>query len=161
MYLKRQQEETKRKQQYVLFSLLLSLATCMSSTPTLCSNVWVFSLCVLWNTWPHFSIMQCCWFTPLRELKESQKSKKLEIVAKILQEEQLLKRRSKAPAPNLSSHDKFSTLRLEREVLLSYLEPNPPSAPPSPILVRRSQRLWCYSVPLSSSTPGSFSHFGI
>ncbi|PWA32973.1 hypothetical protein CCH79_00016861 [Gambusia affinis] len=87
-----------------------------------------------------------------QELKESQKSKKLEIVAKILQEEQLLKRRSKAPAPNLSSHDKFSTLRLEREVLLSYLEPNPPSAPPSPILHKRESSSICMSS--SSSSDG-------
>lgn len=43
-------EETKRKQEYVL-SYLLSSATCMSSTPTPCSNAWVcfFFLCVQQN----------------------------------------------------------------------------------------------------------------
>uniref|UniRef100_A0A087X792 Cilia and flagella associated protein 74 n=1 Tax=Poecilia formosa TaxID=48698 RepID=A0A087X792_POEFO len=67
-----------------------------------------------------------------QEFEESQKSKRLEIVAKILQEEQLVKGRSKAPPPNLSAHDKFSSLRQGREVLLSYLEPKVPSAPTSP-----------------------------
>lgn len=41
MYQLNKLEETKRKQEYVL-SYLLSSATCMSSTPTPCSNAWVF-----------------------------------------------------------------------------------------------------------------------
>ncbi|XP_027868908.1 cilia- and flagella-associated protein 74 isoform X1 [Xiphophorus couchianus] len=85
-----------------------------------------------------------------QEFEESQKSKRLEIVAKMLQEEQLVKKRSKAPPPNLSSHDKFSSLRQGKEVLLSQLEPKPPSAPPSTILHKRE-----YSTIYESSSTSS------
>ncbi|XP_014856151.1 PREDICTED: cilia- and flagella-associated protein 74-like, partial [Poecilia mexicana] len=88
-----------------------------------------------------------------QEFEESQKSKRLEIVAKILQEEQLVKGRSKAPPPNLSAHDKFSSLRQGREVLLSYLEPKVPSAPTSPTSRQYS------TIPGSSSTSSDGENF--
>ncbi|XP_008411306.1 cilia- and flagella-associated protein 74 isoform X1 [Poecilia reticulata] len=88
-----------------------------------------------------------------QEFEESQKSKRLEIVAKILQEEQLGKSRSKAPPSNLSSHDKFSSLRQGRELLLSYLEPKLPSAPTSPTSRQYS------TIPGSSSTSSDGENF--
>ncbi|XP_035998411.1 cilia- and flagella-associated protein 74 [Fundulus heteroclitus] len=64
-----------------------------------------------------------------QEFEESQKSKRAGIVAKILQEEQLLKsrRRNQSQPPKPPTNDKFSSLRTGRDMLLSYLDPNPPS----------------------------------
>ncbi|KAM4570699.1 cilia- and flagella-associated protein 74 [Fundulus diaphanus] len=64
-----------------------------------------------------------------QEFEESQKSKRAGIVAKILQEEQLLKsrKRNQSQPPKPPTNDKFSSLRTGRDMLLSYLDPNPPS----------------------------------
>ncbi|XP_017266687.2 cilia- and flagella-associated protein 74 isoform X2 [Kryptolebias marmoratus] len=63
------------------------------------------------------------------EFEESQKSKRVAIVTKILQEEQLMKSRTKNQALPLkpSTSNKFSSLRRKRERLLYYLDPFPPS----------------------------------
>ena len=92
--------------------------------------VGVFSRCVLRNTWPRFSIMQCCWFALLREFAERQKSKRVEIAAKILEEEQLVNRRKRRQAVlhKPSTTDSFPSLGRAREKLLHYLDPSPPSA---------------------------------
>ncbi|XP_056241792.1 cilia- and flagella-associated protein 74 isoform X1 [Seriola aureovittata] len=62
------------------------------------------------------------------EFEERQKSNKVAIVAKILQEEQLAKSRKthQAKLPKLSTTDKFSSLGKAREKLLYYLDPSPP-----------------------------------
>ncbi|XP_063321127.1 cilia- and flagella-associated protein 74 [Pelmatolapia mariae] len=65
------------------------------------------------------------------EFKESQKSKRVEIVSKILQEEQLTNRRQRKPAlllPKPSATEKFLSLRRASEKLPYYLDPVPPSA---------------------------------
>ncbi|KAL7399008.1 hypothetical protein ABVT39_018484 [Epinephelus coioides] len=64
------------------------------------------------------------------EFEERQKSKRLEIVAKILQEEQLVKSRKKQQAvlPKPSASDKFQSLERARENLLYPLGPSPPPA---------------------------------
>ncbi|XP_035511787.1 cilia- and flagella-associated protein 74 [Morone saxatilis] len=64
------------------------------------------------------------------EFAERQKSKRVEIVAKILQEEQLVKRRKRHQAllPKPSATDKFPSLGRAREKLLYYLDPSPPLA---------------------------------
>ncbi|XP_054465778.1 cilia- and flagella-associated protein 74 [Anoplopoma fimbria] len=64
------------------------------------------------------------------EFEERQKSKRVEIVAKILQEEQLVKgrKRHRAPLPKPSTTDKFPSLGRAREKLLHYLDPSPPPA---------------------------------
>ncbi|XP_045912230.1 cilia- and flagella-associated protein 74 isoform X3 [Micropterus dolomieu] len=64
------------------------------------------------------------------EFEERQKSKRVEIVSKILQEEQLVKSRQRHQALLLkpSATDKFTSLRRVREKLLYYLVPSPPSA---------------------------------
>ncbi|XP_029362700.1 cilia- and flagella-associated protein 74 isoform X2 [Echeneis naucrates] len=64
------------------------------------------------------------------EFEERRKSKKVAIVAKILQEEQLVKSRKmhQAKLPKLSSTDSFPSLVRARENLMYYLEPSPPSA---------------------------------
>lgn len=75
--------------------------------------------------------MQCCRFTLLREFQESQKSKRVEIVSKILQEEQLTNRRQRKPAlllPKPSATEKFLSLRRASEKLPYYLDSVPPSA---------------------------------
>ncbi|KAM7410971.1 hypothetical protein PAMA_021099 [Pampus argenteus] len=63
------------------------------------------------------------------EFEERQKSKRMEIVDKILREEQLVKRRTKHQAllAKPSTTDKIPQGRA-REKLLYYLDPNPPSA---------------------------------
>lgn len=60
-----------------------------------------------------------------RKFEESQKSERKKIVAKILQEEQLMRsRKSKQPPPlKPSATDKMLSLRREAEKLLSYLNP--------------------------------------
>lgn len=140
MYQQKQQQETKRKEGYVLSSPLLSSPILsyplLSHTHVLHSHsmqqrVGVFSHCVLRNAWPHFRIMQCCRFTLLREFQESQKSKRVEIVSKILQEEQLTNRRQRKPAlllPKPSATEKFLSLRRASEKLPYYLDSVPPSA---------------------------------
>ncbi|XP_070696380.1 cilia- and flagella-associated protein 74 [Pempheris klunzingeri] len=62
------------------------------------------------------------------EFKEKQKSKRVEIVAKILQEEQLVKSRKRHQTllPKPSNTDKFPSLGRAREKLLHYLDPSPP-----------------------------------
>ncbi|XP_053173341.1 cilia- and flagella-associated protein 74 [Scomber japonicus] len=64
------------------------------------------------------------------EFEQKQKSKRVEIVDKILKEEQLVKRRAKQQAllAKPSATDKISSQRRAREKLLYYLDPNPPSA---------------------------------
>ncbi|XP_047428401.1 cilia- and flagella-associated protein 74 isoform X2 [Mugil cephalus] len=64
------------------------------------------------------------------EFEESQKSKKVEIVAKILQEEQLIRSRKKNQSllPKPSTTDRSSFLRGARQKLLYYLDPLPPPA---------------------------------
>ncbi|XP_030589922.1 cilia- and flagella-associated protein 74 isoform X2 [Archocentrus centrarchus] len=64
------------------------------------------------------------------EFEESQKSKRVEIVSKILQEEQLInkKQRKQALLPKPSTTDKFLSLRRASEMLPYYLDPIPPSA---------------------------------
>ncbi|XP_051280852.1 cilia- and flagella-associated protein 74 isoform X4 [Dicentrarchus labrax] len=64
------------------------------------------------------------------EFEKRQKSKRVEIVAKILQEEQLVKRRKRHQAllPKPSATDKFPSLGMAREKLLYYLDPSPPLA---------------------------------
>ncbi|XP_037629906.1 cilia- and flagella-associated protein 74 isoform X4 [Sebastes umbrosus] len=64
------------------------------------------------------------------DYEERQKSKRVEIVAKILQEEQLVKSRKRHQAlqPKPSTTDKFSSLGRAREKLLYSLDPSPPSA---------------------------------
>ncbi|XP_075331716.1 cilia- and flagella-associated protein 74 [Odontesthes bonariensis] len=63
------------------------------------------------------------------EFEESQKSKRLEIVAKILQEDKLMKSRksNQAQPLKLPTTPKFPSLRRERERLLYYLDPIPSS----------------------------------
>ncbi|XP_072223136.1 cilia- and flagella-associated protein 74 [Leuresthes tenuis] len=63
------------------------------------------------------------------EFEESQKSKRLEILAKILQEDKLIKSRksNQAQPLKLSTTPKFPSLRRERERLPYYLDPIPPS----------------------------------
>ncbi|XP_061590862.1 cilia- and flagella-associated protein 74 [Cololabis saira] len=62
------------------------------------------------------------------KFEESQKSKRMEIVAKLLQEEQLMKSRKSNQPPPLkpSTNDKSLFLRRDAEKLLSYLDPSPP-----------------------------------
>uniref|UniRef100_A0A669BX33 Cilia and flagella associated protein 74 n=1 Tax=Oreochromis niloticus TaxID=8128 RepID=A0A669BX33_ORENI len=65
------------------------------------------------------------------EFEESQKSKRVEIVSKILQEEQLTNRRQRKPALLLakpSATEKFLSLRRASEKIPYYLDPVPPSA---------------------------------
>ncbi|XP_034393240.1 cilia- and flagella-associated protein 74 [Cyclopterus lumpus] len=64
------------------------------------------------------------------EFEERQKSKRVEIVAKILQEEQLVKSRKRQQAllPKPSTGDKFPSLGRAREKLLRYLDPSSPPA---------------------------------
>ncbi|XP_035761439.1 cilia- and flagella-associated protein 74 [Neolamprologus brichardi] len=65
------------------------------------------------------------------EFQESQKSKRVEIVSKILQEEQLTNRRQRKPAlllPKPSATEKFLSLRRASEKLAYYLDSVPPSA---------------------------------
>ncbi|XP_067447707.1 cilia- and flagella-associated protein 74 isoform X2 [Thunnus thynnus] len=63
------------------------------------------------------------------EFEERQKSKRVEIVDKILKEEQLVKRRTKqAMLPKPSATDKIPSRGRAREKLLYYLDPNTPSA---------------------------------
>ncbi|XP_076597344.1 cilia- and flagella-associated protein 74 isoform X1 [Chaetodon auriga] len=65
------------------------------------------------------------------EFAERQKSKRVEIVAKILQEEELVKKRKRNQAPLLqkpSNTGRYPSLGRAREKLLSYLDPCPPSA---------------------------------
>ncbi|XP_029292469.1 cilia- and flagella-associated protein 74 isoform X3 [Cottoperca gobio] len=64
------------------------------------------------------------------ELEERQKSKREEIVAKILQEGQLVKSRKRHQPllPKPSTTDKFPLLGRVRENLLYYLDPIPPAA---------------------------------
>ncbi|XP_040915235.1 cilia- and flagella-associated protein 74 [Toxotes jaculatrix] len=64
------------------------------------------------------------------EFEERQKSKRVAIVAKILQEEQLVKNRKRhqSKLPELSTTDKFPSLGRAREKLLYYLDPSPPAA---------------------------------
>ncbi|KAI3357114.1 hypothetical protein L3Q82_015582 [Scortum barcoo] len=64
------------------------------------------------------------------EFEEKQKSNRVEIVLKILQEEQLLKsrKRHQAVLPKPSTTDKSPSLGRAREKLLHYLDPSPPSA---------------------------------
>nr|XP_046252850.1 cilia- and flagella-associated protein 74 isoform X2 [Scatophagus argus] len=73
------------------------------------------------------------------EFAERQKSKRVEIVAKILQEEQLVKSRKRHQAllPKLSTTRRFPSLGTVREKLLYDLEPCPPSATEKrPIILR-------------------------
>ncbi|XP_041859968.1 cilia- and flagella-associated protein 74 [Melanotaenia boesemani] len=65
-----------------------------------------------------------------KEFEESQKSKRVEIVAKLLQEEQLIKNRTiKQTLPlKPSTTDKFPLLKRERESLLYHLDPITPAA---------------------------------
>ncbi|XP_031724564.1 cilia- and flagella-associated protein 74 isoform X4 [Anarrhichthys ocellatus] len=64
------------------------------------------------------------------EFEERQKSKRVEIVEKMLQEGQQEKSRKRHQAlpPKPSATDKFPSLGRAREKLLRYLEPGPPSA---------------------------------
>ncbi|XP_073326821.1 cilia- and flagella-associated protein 74 isoform X2 [Pagrus major] len=64
------------------------------------------------------------------EFAERQKSKRVEIAAKILEEEQLVNRRKRHQAvlPKPSTTDSFPSLGRVREKLLHYLDPSPPSA---------------------------------
>ncbi|XP_039657369.1 cilia- and flagella-associated protein 74 isoform X5 [Perca fluviatilis] len=64
------------------------------------------------------------------EFEDRQKLKRVEIVAKIIQEEQLVKNRKRHQArlPKPTTTDKFPSLGRAREKLLSYLDPSPPSA---------------------------------
>ncbi|XP_070767007.1 cilia- and flagella-associated protein 74 [Enoplosus armatus] len=64
------------------------------------------------------------------EFEERQKSKRVEIVSKILQEEQMVKSRKRHQPllPKPLSTDKFLSLGRAREKLLFYLDPSPPSA---------------------------------
>ncbi|MEQ2293595.1 hypothetical protein AMECASPLE_035186 [Ameca splendens] len=90
-----------------------------------------------------------------QEFEESQKSKRVEIVAKIRQEEQLLKsrKRNQAQPPKPSTNDKFSSLRTGREMLLSYLDPNSPSVSEETrtLLVREFSNISSSSSPCSDS----------
>ncbi|XP_036960629.1 cilia- and flagella-associated protein 74 isoform X2 [Acanthopagrus latus] len=64
------------------------------------------------------------------EFAERQKSKRVEIAAKILEEEQLVNRRKRRQAVlhKPSTTDSFPSLGRAREKLLHYLDPSPPSA---------------------------------
>ncbi|XP_019132344.2 cilia- and flagella-associated protein 74 isoform X3 [Larimichthys crocea] len=64
------------------------------------------------------------------EFTEKQKSKRVEIVAKILQEEQQVKsrKRHQAGVPKPLTTDRFPSLGKAGEKLLYYLDPHPPSA---------------------------------
>ncbi|XP_035499668.2 cilia- and flagella-associated protein 74 isoform X3 [Scophthalmus maximus] len=64
------------------------------------------------------------------KFEERQKSKKVAIVAKLLQEDQLVKsrKRHEAKPPKLSNTDKLQSLARAREHLLHYLDAGPPSA---------------------------------
>ncbi|KAE8293192.1 Cilia- and flagella-associated protein 74 [Larimichthys crocea] len=64
------------------------------------------------------------------EFTEKQKSKRVEIVAKILQEEQQVKsrKRHQAGVPKPLTTDRFPSLGKAGETLLYYLDPHPPSA---------------------------------
>lgn len=97
--------------------------------------VGVFTHCVLRNTWPHFCIMQYCWFALLREFTERQKAKREEIVAKILQEEQLVKSRKKHRALLSSNTNRLLSLRRVRETFMYYLDPSPPSTSEEKLIV--------------------------
>ncbi|KAG7519814.1 hypothetical protein JOB18_016556 [Solea senegalensis] len=63
------------------------------------------------------------------EFKERQQSKKVEIVAKMLQEEQLVmsSKRHQAKMPKPSTADRLPSPGKARENLLHYLDPSPPS----------------------------------
>ncbi|XP_033944060.1 cilia- and flagella-associated protein 74 isoform X3 [Pseudochaenichthys georgianus] len=64
------------------------------------------------------------------QLEERQKSKRVEIVEKILQEGPLVesRKRNPPPTPKLSLTDKYPSLRRAREKLLHYLDRRPPTA---------------------------------
>ncbi|KAK5894290.1 hypothetical protein CesoFtcFv8_010998 [Champsocephalus esox] len=64
------------------------------------------------------------------QLEERQKSKRVEIVEKILQEGPLVesRKRNPPPTPKLSLTDKYPSLRSAREKLLHYLDRRPPTA---------------------------------
>ncbi|XP_069383318.1 cilia- and flagella-associated protein 74 isoform X2 [Paralichthys olivaceus] len=85
------------------------------------------------------------------EFEERQKSKKV-IVAKIIQEEQLVKsrKRHQAKLPNISSTDKLSSLGRVRDNLLHYLDPRPPSA-----TEERATAQWRETSGISSSSSAS------
>ncbi|KAM9350311.1 cilia- and flagella-associated protein 74 [Symphorus nematophorus] len=74
------------------------------------------------------------------EFTERQKSKRVEIVAKILQEEQLVnsRKRQQARLPKPSTTDRFPSLGRASEKLLYYLDPSPPSVTEErPIVLRK------------------------
>ncbi|XP_035863811.1 cilia- and flagella-associated protein 74 isoform X3 [Sander lucioperca] len=87
------------------------------------------------------------------EFEDRQKSKRVEIVAKILQEEQLVKNRKRHQArlPKPTTTDKFPSLGRAREKLLYYLDPSPPSATEESATIQSRQ----FSDSTSSSSPSS------
>ncbi|XP_068454495.1 cilia- and flagella-associated protein 74 isoform X2 [Clinocottus analis] len=74
------------------------------------------------------------------EFEGRQKSKRVEIVAKILQEEQLVKSRNRHQAllPKPSTADKFPSLGRVTEKLLRNLDPSPPSEESATVLTQFS-----------------------
>lgn len=132
MYQQKQLEEIKRKQEYVLSSPFRS-SPLPHACPLLPLHAAVcgcfLSLCAE-EFMTAFSMMQCCWFALLREFAERQKSKRVAIAAKILEEEQLVNRRKRHQAvlPKPSTTDSFPSLGRAREKLLRYLDPSPQSA---------------------------------
>ncbi|XP_032377237.1 cilia- and flagella-associated protein 74 isoform X4 [Etheostoma spectabile] len=87
------------------------------------------------------------------EFEDRQKSNRVEIVSKILQEEQLVKNRKRHQArlPKPTTTDKFPSLGRAREKLLYYLDPSPPSA------TRESATIQLRQFSDSSSTPSASS----